>query len=130
LKRVAITHKYGEWHLAFCLERRDLPSNPKGLPAIGVDRGVEIALMTSDSQVFEQTMWKPTEKRRLLALERRKSRQHKGSHHFRQTSVTTLSTPSRTAHQRRSRHNHRLQQQQHQHRSLATSCTRPTGPKG
>jgi hypothetical protein len=56
LKHVTLTERYGEWHLAFCLEQPDMLVEANGLRAVGVDRGVEIAFMTSDDQAFDQTM--------------------------------------------------------------------------
>jgi putative transposase len=85
LKHVTLSQRYGEWHVAFCLEQIAEPPPPNGLPPVGVDRGVEIAFMTSDGEAFDQTMWRPTEKARLVALERRKSHQQKGSNRFKQT---------------------------------------------
>jgi len=85
LKHVTVSQRFGEWHVAFCLEQTGEPSPPNGLPPVGVDRGVEIAFMTSDGEAFDRTMWKPTEKTRLVALERRRAHQQKGSRHFKQT---------------------------------------------
>jgi IS605 OrfB family transposase len=101
LQHVTLTERCGVWHVAFCLEQPDRPSSPNELPATGVDRGVEIAFMTSAGETFDQTMWKPTEKQRLLALERRKARQQKGSHRFRQTCLAIGRLQQRAVNRRR-----------------------------
>jgi putative transposase len=101
LRHVTLTQKHSEWHVAFCLEQPDMPACPNGLPAAGVDRGVEIAFMTSAGEALEQTMWKTTEKRRLFALERYKARQQKGSGRFKQTCLAIGRLHRRAANRRR-----------------------------
>ena len=85
LKHVTLFERYGEWHVAFCLEKVVDVAPANNSPAVGVDRGVAVAFMTSDGSTFDQTMWKPTEKTRLLALEHRKAHQQKGSNRYKQT---------------------------------------------
>jgi putative transposase len=101
LKHVTLTQKYGEWHAAFCLEQLEKPSSPNPLPATGVDRGVEFAFMTSSGETFDQAMWKATEKRRLVTLERRKAHQQKGSQRFRQTCLSIGRLHQRASNRRR-----------------------------
>jgi putative transposase len=52
---------------------------------VGVDRGVEIAFMTSSGDAFDRPMWHERERVHLLALERRKARQIMGSKRFKHT---------------------------------------------
>lgn len=85
LKSATLTQRYGEWHVAFCLEQADVQVEPNHLPAVGMDRGVEIAFMPSEGEPFDRAMWRPGERVRLLALERRKARQIEGSNRFLQT---------------------------------------------
>jgi putative transposase len=85
LKHVTLSQRYGTWHVSFCLEQPDVHVGSNGLPPVGVDRGVEIAFMTSDGVPFDQVMWKQVEKARLVVLERRKARQQKTSNRYRRT---------------------------------------------
>ena len=101
LKHVTLTQKHGEWHVAFCLEQADVEPVPNGLPAVGIDRGVAIAFMTSDGEAIDQTRWKPTEKARLVALERRKARQTKGSNRYKRTCRAIGRLHRRAANRRR-----------------------------
>jgi putative transposase len=85
LKSATLTQRYGEWHVAFCLEQPDVPVEQNNLPAVGIDRGVEIAFMPSQGEPFDRAMWRAGERVRLIALQRRKARQIKGSKRFLRT---------------------------------------------
>jgi IS605 OrfB family transposase len=85
LKSATLTRRYGEWHVAFCLEQPEIAAEPNHLPAVGIDRGVEIAFMPSEGSPFDQAMWRAGERDRLLALERRRARQVKASRRFLRT---------------------------------------------
>ena len=87
--------------MAFCLEQPGVLVESNQLPSVGVDRGVEIAFMTSDGEAFDKTMWKPTEKRRLVSLERRKPRQQEGSQRFKQTKLAIDRLHRRATNRRR-----------------------------
>ncbi len=86
----------GQWHVALCLEMEDRPTGPNRLPPVGVDRSVEIPFATSDGEQLHREMWTPGEQRRLLALQRRKARQLKGSNRYRRTcrSIARLYAPA------------------------------------
>jgi putative transposase len=101
LKHVTLTRSAGEWHVAFCLETEDRPVHPNGLPASGVDRGVEIAFMASDGRARDRTMWKPTEQARLVALERLKATRTRGSNRYRRTCRAIARLHRRAANRRR-----------------------------
>ncbi|WP_227014709.1 MULTISPECIES: hypothetical protein [Nocardiopsis] len=47
--------------------------------AVGIDRGVAVAVATSDGALFNRTFQTPKEHERERRLRRRLSRQHKGS---------------------------------------------------
>lgn len=91
----------GTWHVAFCLEVEELVAHPNPAPAVGVDRGVEVAFMTSDGDAHDRVMWKPAEKTRLLVLERRKARQQKESNRWRRTCRSIAKLHRRAADRRR-----------------------------
>ncbi len=79
VKHASLSYVAGGWHVAFCLEVEVKPAAPNEMPPIGVDRGVAIALMTSEGAAFDRALWTVGEKARLLGLERLKARQVKDS---------------------------------------------------
>jgi putative transposase len=83
VKNVTVTRTGAGWDVAFCLEARaQEPVKPNRLPSVGVDRGVAMAFMTSAGEEYDTKTWTQGEKDRLLALERQKAIQKKGSGRF------------------------------------------------
>jgi IS605 OrfB family transposase len=101
IKSATLTQRYGEWHVAFCLEQADVPAEPNQLPAVGIDRGVEIAFMPSQGEPFDRAMWRTGERVRVLALKRRQARQIKGSNRFLRTCTQINRLCRRAANRRR-----------------------------
>ncbi len=85
VKNATVSRDAAGWQVAFCLETAEKPVEPNGLSAVGVNRGVAIAFMTSDGTPHDRPMWRPKEKERLVWLERLKARQVKGSNRYRAT---------------------------------------------
>jgi putative transposase len=73
------------WLLAFCVERTPPRPLANTHPPVGIDRGVKVAVATSSGELLDRACWTEGEARRLLALERRKARQTKGSNRYRLT---------------------------------------------
>ncbi|MHB1524972.1 MAG: RNA-guided endonuclease InsQ/TnpB family protein [Candidatus Dormibacteria bacterium] len=70
----------GKMFVSILCERRDRrPTKPLSETVLGVDRGVAIAVATSDGELIDRAMWTPKEKERLVRLERSRERQKKGS---------------------------------------------------
>jgi len=85
VRHATVSGSGDRWHVSFCLEVRSAPAQPNGLPPVGVDRGVEVAFMTSDGQAFDREMWRPKEHERLVRLERRRAAQQPGSNRYLRT---------------------------------------------
>ena len=68
----------GRWHVAFPGPQPALDREPAGR-VTGIDRGVRTALVTSGGQHYRAPRISDRRAARYLALQRRMSRQHKGS---------------------------------------------------
>jgi IS605 OrfB family transposase len=85
LRHATVSGSGDRWQVAFCLEVEVAPVEPNRLPPAGVDRGVEVAFMTSDGEAFDRAMWRPKERERLLRLERLKAVKQRGSYRYQRT---------------------------------------------
>jgi transposase len=68
----------GRWHVSFPAPQPGLDRQPTGA-VVGIDRGVRTALVTSDGQHYRVPRISDRRAARYLALQRRMSRQQKGS---------------------------------------------------
>jgi putative transposase len=68
----------GRWHVSFPGAQPPLPRERSG-KAVGLDRGVRTALVDSDGQHYRAPRISDRRAARYLVLQRRMSRQHKGS---------------------------------------------------
>jgi transposase len=68
----------GHWHVSFPAPQPGLARQPAGR-AIGADRGVRTALVTSDGQHYRAPRISDRQAARYVALQRRMARQHKKS---------------------------------------------------
>ncbi len=68
----------GRWHVSFQAPQPTLDREPAGA-VVGIDRGVRTALVTSDGQHYRVPRISDRRAARYLALQRRMSRQQKGS---------------------------------------------------
>src|SRR3989442_4016849 len=100
LRHATVSGSGDRWYLAFCLEGEAAPLEPNGLPPVGVDRGVEVAFMTSDGEALDRAMWGPKERERLLRLERCKAVQQRGSHRYQRTCLKIASLHRRASDRR------------------------------
>lgn len=101
VRNATVSCAAGGWYVALCLRVGVPPTERSGLSPVGVDRGVEVAFMTSDGEALHREMWTAAEKTRLLALERRKARQIKGSNRYARTCRSIASLHARAADRRR-----------------------------
>jgi putative transposase len=69
----------GRWHVAFPAPQPTVDRQPTGA-VVGIDRGVCTALVTSDGQHYRVPRISNRRAARYLALQRKLSRQQKGSH--------------------------------------------------
>lgn len=65
----------GRWYISFCVEDGVVAVAPNGKPPVGVDRGVKIAVATSDGGMFDRQAVTPGEAKRLKRLQQQLSRQ-------------------------------------------------------
>jgi putative transposase len=68
----------GRWHVSFPSPQPAVSRRPTGA-VVGLDRGVRVAVATSDGDLLHAPMLNPQRRRRLLRLQRRLARQDKGS---------------------------------------------------
>jgi putative transposase len=68
----------GRWHVSFPAPQPAVPWQP-GRTAVGIDRGVRTALVTSGGQHYRAPRISDRDTERYLALQQRMARQHKGS---------------------------------------------------
>lgn len=68
----------GRWHISFWAPQPPVDRKPTGA-VVGIDRGVRTALVTSDGQHYQAPRIGDRRAARYLALQRRMSRQKKGS---------------------------------------------------
>jgi putative transposase len=65
----------GRWYISFCVDDGVAPVGPNGKPPVGVDRGVAVAVATSDGWLRDREFITAGESRRLKRLQQRLARQ-------------------------------------------------------
>jgi putative transposase len=90
----------GRWHVAFAAVPPAIPAPGNG-QVVGVDRGVTVAAALSTGELLTVAGLRPAERRRLRLLERRKSRQRKGSRRRERTRLAAVRLRAREADRRR-----------------------------
>nr|WP_274534528.1 transposase [Micromonospora sp. CB01531] len=74
LRNATVSRDGGRWYISFCVEDGVTKAAPNGRPPVGVDRGVAVALATSDGGLDDQEFVTPGEAARLKRLQQRLSR--------------------------------------------------------
>jgi putative transposase len=69
----------GRWYVSFCVEDGLVEAVPNRKPAVGVDRGVKVAVATSDGWLRDREFVTLGERKRLQRLQQQLARQRKGS---------------------------------------------------
>ncbi|MEU8274550.1 RNA-guided endonuclease InsQ/TnpB family protein [Microbispora bryophytorum] len=69
----------GRWYVSFRVEDGLAESTPNGGPPVGVDRGVQVAVATSDGWMRDRRFITPGEAARLKRLQQQLARRRKGS---------------------------------------------------
>lgn len=68
---------HGDWYISILIEDGVLAATcDPTLPAVGIDRGVKVALALSDGQMLDRAFTSPAEQARIAALQRKAARQH------------------------------------------------------
>lgn len=74
VKNATVLRDGGRWYISFCIEDGAEPAEPNGRLPIGVDRGVAVAVATSDGRLRDRSFMTPREAERLRRLQQRLSR--------------------------------------------------------
>jgi putative transposase len=64
----------GRWYVSFCVEDGVTEATPNGKPTVGVDRGVAVAVATSDGVMYDREFVTVGEQRRVRRLQQRFAR--------------------------------------------------------
>jgi putative transposase len=84
----------GRWHVSF-LTPQPAVSRRSTEAVVGLDRGVKVAVATSDGDLLYAPMLNPQRRRRLLQLQRRLARQKKGSNRRAKTKLAVAKLRAR-----------------------------------
>ena len=79
IKNAALLRHGGRWYVSFCVDDGEQLAPPNGRPPVGVDRGVAIAVATSDGWMRTRAFSTPGEVKRLRRLNQQLGRRKKGS---------------------------------------------------
>jgi transposase len=90
----------GRWHVSFPALQPAVKRSPSGT-AIGIDRGVRTALVTSDGRHYRAPRISDRDAARYLGLQRRMSRQRKGSRRREKTRLAMAKITARVTDRRR-----------------------------
>jgi transposase len=90
----------GRWHVAFAVVPPTIPAPGNG-QVVGVDRGVAVSAALSTGELLTVSGLRPGERRRLRLLQRRQSRQRKGSRRRERTRLAVARLRAKEADRRR-----------------------------
>lgn len=79
IRNATVLRDGGRWHVSFCVEDGVVSVQPNGMPPVGVDRGVVVAVAASDGEMRNREFVSPGEAKRLRRLQQQLSRQRKVS---------------------------------------------------
>ncbi|WP_214103603.1 RNA-guided endonuclease InsQ/TnpB family protein [Acrocarpospora catenulata] len=79
LRNATVARDHGRWYVSFCVEDGRMESARNGKPPVGVDRGVAVAVVTSNGWMRDREFITLGERKRLMRLQQKLSRQKKGS---------------------------------------------------
>ncbi|OKI50295.1 RNA-guided endonuclease InsQ/TnpB family protein [Micromonospora sp. CB01531] len=74
VRNATVSRDGDRWYISFCVEDGLAEAAPNGKPPIGVDRGVAVAIATSDGGLDDRAFVTPGEAARLRRLQQRLSR--------------------------------------------------------
>jgi len=86
IRHVTVKHDGRSWTLSFCIDDGRAEALPNGLPSVGIDRGVVVAVATSEGISYNRSFRTPVEARRLVRLQRRLACRRQGSVRRKRTS--------------------------------------------
>lgn len=74
IRNATVSRDGGRWYVSFCVEDGVSEVAPNGKPPVGVDRGVAVAVATSNGDLHDRQFATPGEERRIKRLQERLSR--------------------------------------------------------
>ncbi|GAA4258474.1 RNA-guided endonuclease InsQ/TnpB family protein [Dactylosporangium darangshiense] len=74
IRNATVSRDGGRWYVSFCVEDGVAEAVPNGKPPVGVDRGVAVAVATSDGDLHDRAFVTRGEAARLRRLQQRLSR--------------------------------------------------------
>lgn len=74
IRNATVARDGGRWYLSFCVEDGITEVAPNGKPAVGIDRGVAVAVATSDGDMHDRRFVTAGEQRRIRRLQQRLAR--------------------------------------------------------
>jgi putative transposase len=74
IRNATVSRDGGRWYVSFCVEDGVVEVAPNGKPPVGIDRGVAVAVATSDGQMHDRTFATAGETARLKRLQQRLAR--------------------------------------------------------
>lgn len=74
IRNATVLSDGGRWYVSFCVEDGVVEVEPNGKPPVGVDRGVAVAVATSDGKLRDRQFATPGERRRIARLQQRLAR--------------------------------------------------------
>ncbi|MEV6930925.1 transposase [Dactylosporangium sp. NPDC051485] len=74
IRNATVLREGGRWYISFCVEDGITEVAPSGKPPVGIDRGVAVAVATSDGDLHDRAFATPGEEGRLKRLQQRMSR--------------------------------------------------------
>jgi len=75
IRNATVSRDGNRWYVSFCVEDGVVAVEPNGKPGIGVDRGVAVAVATSDGLLRDREFTTPGEVKRLKRLQQQLARQ-------------------------------------------------------
>lgn len=74
IRNATVARDGGRWYVSFCMEDGVTEVTPNGKPAVGVDRGVAVAVATGDGDMRDREFVTAAEQRRTRRLRQRLAR--------------------------------------------------------
>ncbi|MET8157112.1 transposase [Sphaerisporangium sp. NPDC005289] len=100
VRNATVVKDGGRWYISLCVEDGLAEAAPNGRPAVGVDRGVKVAVATSHGKMRDRRFVTPGETLRLKRLAQRLARQKKGSRRRAATRAKIARLNARIRHRR------------------------------
>lgn len=79
IRNATVLQEGGKWYVSFAVDDGRNVAPPNGKPAVGVDRGVKVAVATSDGWMRDRSFVTPGEAKRLKRLQQQVARRCRGS---------------------------------------------------